>query len=343
MRYIFFLTALLSAQQLRITETAGIDRRDEPVTLQIAGAEETFFVSVDANLSVTVDSAKLRVPELKVTQAGRVGLKVENSAFLADLSPRTVDGKEEDSGTLRGLLIKSHGVLLERARNRMHWAPSFQRDGAKDYTSIAKWDPVQKFSAARGRGSLVFTREGYHALYPEIHLWAEYRFFASVPYFLFRSTMTIEKSIDMYWLRNQEMTMDDRFTHVAWPGHGGKARIATFDERKPILEKEPIPVDVPWVAFVNTAKGYGYGAVVLGYKSTTTARPVTSINDGADNGKYWDRRLVDQVRTPLKPGDRYEEHTAYVVFDCDAKDPLRAFLEWERKLRHPLRVELLAK
>lgn len=318
------LTLALLLAAIRVTETAGVDRLNEPVTVD----GRTYFVSVKANESRILEVEPGAT--LRVEQPDPVGFRVENDFLLADHSARTANGVPEDSGTLRALTFKPAGVTLLRTQNRMHWAPSFQRVGAKGYTSIAMWHPVQEHSLNVKDGVLTMTRAGHHALYPEIDLWAEYRYFAHLPYFLFHARMKITQAIDMFWLRAQEMTMDDLFTHVAWPGH-----LSTFEERG----SKPLAVDVPWVAFLNIAKGYGFGAVSLKYRATTTANPHTSINDGANNGKYWDRHLVSRVNTRLKPGDEYEEETAYVLFRCTAADPLKEFLLWERRIRNPLRVE----
>lgn len=318
------LTLALLLAAIRVTETAGVDRVNEPVTVD----GRTYFVSVKANQSRTIQ-VEPGAP-LRVERPDPVGFRVENGVFLADHSSRTVNGELEDSGTLRALTFKPAGVTLLRTQNRMHWAPSFQRVGARGYTSIAMWHPVQQHSLDVKDGVLTMTRTGHHALYPEIHLWAEYRYFAHLPYFLFRARMRITQALDMFWLRAQEMTMDDLFTHVAWPGH-----LSTFGERG----SKPLAVDVPWVAFLNIAKGYGFGAVSLNYRATTTANAHTSINDGANNGKYWDRHLVSRANTRLNPGDEYEEETAYVLFRCTAAEPLKEFLLWERRIRNPLRVE----
>lgn len=317
------MVALLLAA-IRVTETAGVDRVNEPVTVD----GRTYFVSVKANQSRTIQ-VEPGAP-LRVERPDPVGFRVENGVLLADHSSRTVNGQLEDSGTLRALTFKPAGVTLLRTQNRMHWAPSFQRVGAKGYTSIAMWHPVQQPSLEVKDGVLTMTRAGHHSLYPEINLWAEYRYFAHLPYFLFHARMKITQAIDMFWLRAQEMTMDDLFTHVAWPGH-----LSTFEERG----SKPLAVDVPWVAFLNIAKGYGFGAVSLKYRATTTANAHTSINDGANNGKYWDRHLVSRVNTRLHPGDEYEEESAYVLFRCTAGDPLKEFLMWEKRIRNPLRVE----
>lgn len=275
----------------------------------------------------------LALATLMSAQTSGVGFVFENPFYIADLTARTVNGNVEDSGMLRALTYKAFQVKLERTQNRMHWAPSFQRTGARGYTSIATWTPVQKHSRRETKDEVILTLEGFHAGYPEIALAAEYRFPRNAPYFLFRSSMSIVKPIEMYWLRNQEMTMDDRFTHAAWPAKNGNPVIVDFEARKPLLEKDPLAADIPWIAFFHREKGYGFGAVVLDYKAAKTANPKTSINDGAQNGKYWDRRIIDQTPTTLTPGDRFEEQNAFVLFRVQPENPIGEFLEWERKLR----------
>lgn len=340
--FLLILSALHAQEKVRITEPAGLARTREPACVTLNNKQRCFFVTIGAKESKVVETRSLLPAEsLRVTQSDEVGFVIENSIYQADLSSRMYRERKEDSGTVRSLLFKPFDLRLQRTQNRMHWAPSFQRTGARGYSSIAMWTPVQRFHKTEEPGVLTFTREGFQSEYPEIALWAEYRFFAHVPYFVFRSTMTITKPIDMYWLRNQEMTMDALFTHVAWPGNTGTTVIVDFEARKPLLEKNPLPVDVPWVAFLNQEKGYGFGAVVLKYTATKTAKPVTSINDGADNGKYWDRRIIDQTSTLLAPGDRFEEETAFVLFRVRKDQPLVEFLEWNKKLRQPVHVEAI--
>lgn len=263
-----------------------------------------------------------------------IGFVFENSYYKADLTARDLgNGKMEDNGTLRAIVF--NGVRIERTKNRMHWAPSFQRVGAKDYRSIGVWDPVQNHKKTENKKMVRLTRSGYEQQYPEIHLFTEYDFLKDAPYFLFRSTMTIEKPMEMYFLRNQEMTMDHIFTHVVWPGADGKPVVMDFDARKPVLAAKPLPVDVPWVAFVNVEKGFGYGQVTLKHKASKTANPLTSINDGVNPpARYWDRRLINQVNTKLEAGDKFEEESAYVVFKVSSREnPVSEFLDWEKKIR----------
>lgn len=270
---------------------------------------------------------------LRVEKTGRVGRRIENEHFVADLSPRTVQDKQEDSGTLRALTYKPFAVTLLRTRNRMHWAPNLQRVGARGYKGIGTWDPVQEFREEQKGGVYIHHRQGYLAEYPEVKFEAEYRFLDGVPYFLFWSRMTVEKPLAVTLLRNNEMTMDQFFTHVAWPARDGRQHVTTFEERKPLLEKEPIAAGAPWTAFLNLDKGYGYGFVNLEYSATKTTNPQIRISDGADNGKYWSRVIVGGAETELRAGDRFEERTAFVLFRCSPERPLDEFFDWQKKIR----------
>ena len=313
-----------------ITEPAGIPRTNEPVRLTVAGQERVVYATLGAGESIEVPLDRPPRETVRVTPTSEVGFLAENLHFVANLDMRLKGSQVEDSGTLRALTFKPAAVTFLRSENRMHWAPSFQRVGARGYTSIAMWHPVQHHSRHVVDGAAFSQRRGSHPLYPEIALDCRYRFYPGVPYFEFEATLDIVAPIDMYWLRGQEMTMDEYFTHVAWPGH-----LHTFDEAKPLLMKTPLAKDVPWVAFWNPEKRYGFGAVVLDYRATTEANADTQIADGANNGKYWYRQIIARQATALKPGDRYLERTAFVLFQT-----LDEFQLWERKLRHPFRVEV---
>ncbi|MCC6540475.1 MAG: hypothetical protein IT162_23205 [Bryobacterales bacterium] len=324
--------------RLRVKERAGFARVHEPVSINVNGEEQIFFVTIGARQTKTFRLDQVTSREmLQIRQTDPVGFTVENSVFKADHSRQTYNGTEEDSGTLRALTYGN--VTLRRTPNRMHWAPSFQRPGARAYTSIAQWTPVQKSSRRGGTAWQAFTREGRLADYPEIALRTEYRFFAHVPYFLFHAEATVTAALEMWWLRGQEMTMDDLFTHFIAPtGADGAPRLMTFEERKPILAAAPLPVDA-WIAFVNLDKGYGFGAVPLAWSATTKVNPHLAIDDGARNGKYWDRHLISRTNTPLKPGDQFTERTAFVLFRPQPNAPAAEFLAWRDRLLNPLQVE----
>jgi hypothetical protein len=275
--------------------------------------------------------------ELRVEKTDRIGRRIENEYFIADLSHRTIRGREEDSGTLRALTYKPFNVTLLRTQNRMHWAPNMQREGASSYKGIGSWDPVQEFREEEKSDLYVHWRRGFLTDYPEVKIEAEYRFYSNDPYFVVWTRMTVDKPLTVTLLRNNEMTMDQFFTHLAWPSPAGKPYVTTFDDRHPIIEKEPIAWDAPWVVFLNLEKGYGYGFVNLECKATRTVHPKINISDGAENGKYWSRYLVGQTPTTLAVGDQFDERTAYVLFRCSKEKPLEEFFEWEKKIRRRFR------
>lgn len=270
---------------------------------------------------------------LRIEKPDRVGRRIENQYFIADLSHRTIQGREEDSGTLRALTYKEFGVTFHRTNNRMHWAPNLSRVGAPGYKGLGTWHPVQEFREKETGTEYVHYREGYMADYPEIKIETEYRFLPAAPYFLFRSRLNVEKPLVVRLLRNNQMTMDDFFTHLAWPKRDEGHHVATFGERHDILEAEPIPFDAPWVAFLNLDKGYGYGYVNLAVAATKTVNPRLVISDGAGNGKYWSRHLISRTEARLDPGDRFEERTAFVLFRCSEQKPLEDFFEWQSRIR----------
>jgi hypothetical protein len=270
---------------------------------------------------------------LKITKTDRVGRIVENQYFVADLSARTVREKHEDSGTLRALTYKDFDVKLLRTENRMHWAPNLSRVGSPGYSGLGTWEPVQEFREEQKGGEYLHQRQGYFGAYPEIKVDAEYRFLPGVPYFLFWSRLTVEKPVVVRLLRNNEMTMDQFFTHLAWPSEAGKHNLTTFDERHALIEKAPIPQDVSWLAFLNLEKGYGYGFVMLESRATKLVNAGTGISDGAENGKYWSRRLISRADTPLTAGDQFEERSAYVLFRCSKAKPLEEYFAFEKQIR----------
>jgi hypothetical protein len=273
---------------------------------------------------------------LKIEKTDKIGRKIENEHFIADLSSRMYRGQQEDSGTMRALTYKPFGITLLRTQNRMHWAPNLSRGGsgaAGGYSGLGTWQPVQEFREEQKSGEYIHRREGYFQAYPEVKVEAEYRFLAGVPYFLFHSRMTVEKPLTVRLLRDNEMTMDQFFTHVAWPGRDGKHIVTTFDERHPIIEKEPIPAEIPWLVFLNLNKGYGFGFVMLESKASKRVNEGIGISDGAENGKYWSRRWISRTDTSLVPGDLFEERNAYVLFRCSNEKPLDDFLNWERQIR----------
>lgn len=277
--------------------------------------------------------------ELTVEKTDRVGRIVENEYFIADMSSRVIRGATEDSGNIRALTYKPFDLTMFRTGNRMHWAPNIQRVGAPDYQSIGVWDPVQEFREEQRDDVYIHHREGYLPDYPEVRLEAEYRFFPNAPYFWFWSRMTVEKPLTVMRLRNNEMTMDPVFTHMAWPAADGENRVVTFEERVPMLEANPIDPGAPWMVFLNPEKGYGYGFVNLGWQASKTANASIGVADGDGGARYWQRFLIIDDEVTIEPGDVFEETTVFVLFRTSEQDPLGEFLAREAEIRERFGVE----
>jgi len=115
--------------------------------------------------------------KLRLEKTDPVGRKIENEFYIADLSHRVMNGKEEDSGTLRGLTYKPFGVTFFRnpPNGRMHKGISLQRAGTPGYKDIGTWTPIQTFREEQKGGFYIHHREGYFADYPEVKLEVEYR------------------------------------------------------------------------------------------------------------------------------------------------------------------------
>ena len=72
---------------------------------------------------------------------------------------------------------------------------------------------------------------------------------------------------------------------------------------------------------------------MLESRATKLINAGTGISDGANNGKYWSRRLISGADTTLSAGDQFEERSAYVLFRSSKDKPLEDFFKWEKQIR----------
>lgn len=287
------------------------------------------------------------VPTALTAQGEALELRVENEFYIADLtSSNSSEGKSHRSGQLRELFLKSgFNQLVSRGENRMHWAPNFQRTGAEEYRTISGWESPHLATLDQGPYLVHTKRQDVAPGHPEILLSAAYKFYAHKPYFKFVSTMEITHEISLVLLRNDEMTMDSLFTHVAFQRPGGELVDLPLAERYAVLDRQPIEHEAPWLCFYHREKGYAFGSIRLREDNTNsfglaspTFEPHTKISDGANGGKYWNRRLVNERATILPTGSRYAEENAYLVFKIENDDRLAAIKFWAERLRNPIRV-----
>lgn len=289
------------------------------------------------------------VTDLKLTGGG-LDLIIDNIYYRANLSKSNQsEAKSFNSGQLCDLLIKKKfNQLLFRTENRMHWAPNFQKPGLEYYETIAGWQNPKHYIVYEG-DYLIFTqRQDLAPEHSEILLTANYTFYAGLPYFKFFSSMDIINDVTLSLLRNDEMTMDSMFTHVAFQNNAGKIIDLAFPKRYKELEENPIENNSPWVCFYNINKGYAFGSIRIKYDNTNksglpspTHHPHTRISDGAEGGKYWNRCLIDAYPIFVPKGSSYREENAYLLFEINKENKFKEIIEQMNIIKNPVEVSFI--
>jgi hypothetical protein len=276
-------------------------------------------------------------------------LIIENKFYQADLTKSDQsEAKNHSSGQLRELFIKmGYNIKLFRTENRMHWAPNFQNADFDHYETIAGWENPANYIINTGPYLIHTMRRDLAPKHPEILLTANYYFYAGLPVFRFYSSIDVTENVWLSLLRNDEMTMDSLFTHVAFQRSDGSIEDFLFTERYKTLEENPIENNTSWLCFYHAVKGYAFGSIRRKYDiknekgfSSPTYFPHTKISDGADGGKYWNRRLIHEYPLFIPKGSQYVEENVYLVFKIDSEKKFGSILKWAQIFREPLHVSL---
>jgi hypothetical protein len=311
-----------------------------------------FPVSIEANSTKTYDIVKGDggVHEEQLTIKGTdSNITIENSYFIADLTDIKADPSNGlGAGQLAGLVLKQFNKqLLERSHINMHWAPNFQKEGL-DYKTFGHIIDPDSLAVIKGPYSLSLFKSGSVEGYEGISVTCQYQFYAGLPYFIFSSEIKIKEDLELMLLRNDEMTMDSLFTHVMFSQPEGGVNILELYLEKDMteLENDPIRDDAPWLCFYNYELEYGFGSIRLEYDNTdvngqpsTLYGEHTKITSSANNGRYWNRRLIHDHNTLIPQGNRYYEKNAYLVFHASEDDPSREILEYQKRLLNPLTIQ----
>ena len=304
-------------------------------------------LSYDIIVSDYNNDSKRKPYNIKLT-GKKTEIVVENDFYIADLR---ADEKDEEksyhSGQLTDLTIKfGFNKLFTNRDDRIHWAPNFKRPEIEYYKTIAHWNHPKEQWNNIGDYVIRTWRKDKAPYHPEIMLSAEYSFFAGKPYFLFNSSMEFVKDVMLEWLRNDEMTMDTMFTHLAFKRKTGEIIDIPIAERDEILEKRPIAADDPWLCFYNKDIGYGFGSIRLDYNisnmegnTSPTGENYTSIAEWENRTTYWNRRIIYKELTNVAKGSKYVEKNAYIVFDINQDGHLEEINNWSKKLQSPLVVK----
>jgi hypothetical protein len=320
----------------------------------IAVLRVLFPVSIVANEKKQYALLKTTDPGSPVTdlsyQGKELNIIVDSEFYQADLSKSDESrGKNHDAGHLRELVLKmGFNVRLSRAGNRMHWGPNFQKKEYVNYVTISAWDNPQLYELDAGPYLIHTLRSDKAPRHPEIVLTANYYFYSGLPFFKFHSSMEFTNDVWLSLLRNDEMTMDSLFTHVAFQRPNGYIEDLSFSERYRLLEQDHIENDAPWLCFYHADKGYAFGSIRLKYDTknalgceSPTYLPYTKISDGEGGGKYWNRLLIHEFPLFVPTGSRYIEENAYIVFKTRDKEKFADIQNWSRVLHHPLHVSVI--
>lgn len=336
-------------------ETSGTIIRGERLKEEVTsrGAARFIFpITIGAHekrkFIFTSQNRKVEASGLEVT-GENVSVKIENDFLIADFN--TNKSKEEMGlypGQLAGILIKNKDVLIKRGHINMHWAPNFQKEGM-DYKTIGHVNSSNAKITQKNSYLFEMIKDGKVDNYEEIDLFGKYSFFEGLPYFLYSSTISFNKDVELMLLRNDEMTMDSLYTHMIYPDSEGNAaemplyNMVKFDS----LTKSPLVDDISWVGFINKKVGYGLVSVRLSYNNenqdgneSPLFEPHTKISASSGNGRYWNRRLIHEHNTIVPKGSRYHEKNAYLILD-DINDISGHINYYKHRLKSPILVSYL--
>jgi hypothetical protein len=275
-------------------------------------------------------------------------LRVANSFYSADLTrSNEEEPKSHPSGQIRELMIKmGFDQLLTNGEDRIHWAPNFKRPELEYYTTIAHWENPKINQVEHGQFLVRIVRQDWAPQHPEILLTAVYKFYANVPYFRFYSSMEMQQDVWLELLRNDEMTMDSMFTHLAFQRPNGDVVQIEIEKRHELLKNHPIEDGAQWLCFYHIDKGFAFGTIRLKYDNTNefgesspTYQPHTQIGQWL-NRRYWNRRLIHDHLTFVPKGSCYVEENAYLVFRTGGVNRFEEIQKWAKVLRNPVRVSV---
>ncbi|CAM4399629.1 hypothetical protein [Zobellia nedashkovskayae] len=306
-----------------------------PITL-MANQTKKFNISIK-------EKSKIGLPIQQMLSEDN--LAVENKYYKATFS--TEDDKR--GGQVNGIELKNFkNQLLKRSHIAMHWAPNFSKSNSGLYFNLEDLRPDSKNHLEVEKYRVVKERSGSTDSVPEILIEGRYEFYDNLPYFLFESVISVQKEVELNLLRNDEMTMDSLFTHLAYAKKDGTIkRLNLYSDELDVLEENHVTDDAAWLAFYNLEKGYGFGSIRLQYDNSNTKgepspthNPYTKITKSSNNGRYWNRVLSDTIQT-FPVGSQYYEKNAYLVFPVGSEKPEKVIESYAERLNQPLSVQVI--
>src|SRR5690606_10544147 len=112
------------------------------------------------------------------------------------------------------------------------------------------------------------------------------------------------------------------------------------------LTKSPLKDNLDWMGFVDKERGFGLISIRLVYDNSNLDGgpsplfdPQTKISLGANEGRYWNRVLINDSITQVPKKSRYHELNAYLTID-DLKGIKGQIETYRKSLQHPLEVSI---
>jgi len=334
----------------------GALTRDVPLWMPTITARVAFLANVPAKSSRVFliyygneDAlAKIYQSDLKV-QGEQPGLLIENSKISVVLHP--------ESGHLDQITLKSQPdkSLFHRMETNgaIHWNPGIYVP-PRAWTHTADWKPPANIQSVTG--PVITTNEMWDHLrgVPEVDASVRYEFYPGLPYFISTTCMRINETVNCLAMRNAEIVFKrELMTHASWYDIVRDEIITYNVSTMPDLTDIKMEADIPWITFFNEETGIGFAGIQLNYSNagiesrTRLLNPFFYITGGP--WIYWARGLSHsflssnmQQMIPAMKGSVFSEKWAYLIYEIDkGGEPYSPVLEWQRRLTHPLRVQLV--
>lgn len=334
----------------------GKPTRDVPVWMPTVTARVAFLADVPARSSrvflVFYDSkdarAKMYSTDLRM-QGEAPGLQIDNSVMSVVLHPR--------SGHFDQLTLKSKSDYpfyhRKETNGAIHWNPEIYTPPIP-WTHTSDWDPPQHVQSLSGPVISFSDVWGNLREIPQVDASVRYEFFPGKPYFISTTSLRINETVQSLALRNAEIVFKrELITHAAWYDVIRDSVIEYDVTKMPDLTDIKMQDDVPWISFYNKETGVGFAGIQLNYSNaglenrTRLLNPFFYITGGP--WIYWARALSlsflssnMQQMIPVMKGNFFTEKWAYLLFETGkGSHPYAPVLEWQRKLTHPLRIQLV--
>jgi len=318
----------------RVAFLADVPGKSSKVFLVYYGNEDALAKNYETDLRV---------------QGEEPGLYIENNRISVVLHP--------ESGHLDQIALKSEPdePLFHRMETNgaIHWNPGIYVP-PRAWTHTADWKPPAHTHSVAG--PVIATNEMWDHLrgVPEVDASVRYEFFPGLPYFISSTCMRINETVNCLALRNAEIVFKrELMTHASWYDIVRDSIITYNVSNMPDLTDIKMEADIPWITFFNEETGIGFAGIQLNYANagiesrTRLLNPFFYITGGP--WIYWARGLshpflssnMQQV-VPALQGSVFIEKRAYLIYQIDQGGrPYAPVLEWQRRLKNPLRVQLV--